>query len=99
MIKSIRKTFAIDLDGTLCEMGVADYQHRIPIKNRIENVNKLYDAGHTIIIHTARHWKRLRETKKWLDDNGVKYHTIAMSKPLADLYVDDKSALDTYFDQ
>ena len=71
-----------------------DYSNNIPNKNIIEICNKLYDAGHTIIIQTAIgsgtriDWsqKTEKQLKKW----GVKYHKLYFGKPAADYYIDDK---------
>ena len=53
--------YVIDIDGTICKEviipnsgGKKDYANHIPIPERIEKVNKLYDAGHTIKYMTAR---------------------------------------------
>lgn len=98
------KIHCVDLDGTLCEAPIqADYNTCKPIQHRIDFFNSLYDAGHTIIIHTARgqlsmggniglierHARPVIES--WLQSHGVKYHQLVMGKPYADLYYDDKA--------
>ena len=50
--------YVIDIDGTICNEvlkpnGKKDYELHEPMMNRIEKVNKLYDAGHTIKYMTA----------------------------------------------
>lgn len=93
------KTFCFDIDGVIGEKSdikdmEGDYSNNIPNKNIIEICNKLYDAGHTIIIQTARgsgtgiDWsqKTEKQLKKW----GVKYHKLYFGKPAADYYIDDK---------
>ena len=46
--------YCFDLDLTLCFTKGTDYENAIPIVNRIEKVNRLYEAGHIIKIYTAR---------------------------------------------
>ena len=57
----------------------------------IEKVNVLYDAGHTIILHTSRLWSDFTPTTQWLEKHGIRYHTLVMAKPLAHYYIDDKN--------
>lgn len=96
--------YAIDLDGTLADTGPgkfsadmlsADiqqvYREATPIQKNIDRVNKLYDEGSIIIIHTARFSEDRDLTEKWLADHNVKYHRLALNKIRADFYVDDKN--------
>ena len=49
--------YVIDIDGTICTSGTAEdtrYTEALPIRDRIDKINKLYDDGHTIIYLTAR---------------------------------------------
>ena len=94
--------YCFDLDGTLCTtVSSGDYEKAQPLYDRIEEVNKLYDAGHDIIIDTARNivlillLKRLigmnKLTKYQLDVWGVKHHKLRVgTKIAADHYIDDK---------
>lgn len=82
---------AVDLDNTLCEgefWGVGD---PTPKKEMIDKIEKLYKAGHHIIIYTARNRSFFQETEAWLIKNKVWYHALSMNKMGADLYIDDKS--------
>ena len=89
------KTYCFDIDGTICSNTNGDYASAKPFKSRILHVNALYDAAHTISFFTARgsttgiDWRALTEDQlaKW----GVKYHTLIMGKPHADLFIDDKA--------
>ena len=91
----LAKRYVFDLDGTLCETDGTDYMLSEPLMDRINKVNKLYEAGNYIIIDTARgsgtgincqELTRL-QLKKW----GLKYHElITGKKPYADYYIDDK---------
>lgn len=93
--------YCFDLDGTLCSQE-NDYNECIPFLDRIQEVNRLYDEGHTIIIDTARgsktgiNWNKL--TKKQLDEWQIPYHKLRIGKKFfADIYVDDKALSDKEF--
>jgi mannose-6-phosphate isomerase-like protein (cupin superfamily) len=93
--------YHIDIDGTICvtdsscEDTLKKYASAEPILQRIAEVNKLYDAGHTVTYWTARGGNSgldLRDlTLKQLTDWGCKYHFLEMGKPSYDIYIDDKS--------
>ena len=96
------KAFIFDLDKTICKWkgkeNHLDYfiNNLIPNEEMVERINKLYDAGHPIIIMTGRggitgiDWRD--ETEMQLRTWGVKYHELKfIKKPLDYLYVDDKA--------
>ena len=95
------RTYCFDLDGTLCTNTDGDYERALPIKERISFVNSLFDKKNKIIIFTARgyttgiNWQKTTETqlKEW----GVKYHSLILGKPFADIYIDDKAIKDKDF--
>jgi len=74
-----------------------------PVKgNSVDVINELYDAGHTIIISTARatdwHVEPNKKTLEWLNKVGLKYHKIYIGRQDkekicdqegADVFVDD----------
>jgi len=81
---------AIDLDGILAKPISPDrYEFAQPITENIDKINKLFDQGHRIIIHTARGWFLYDMTEKWLKKNNVKYSQLVMGKVYAHYYVDD----------
>ena len=82
----------IDLDGTLCE-ELRQFSRCLakPKDGAIETVNKLYDAGHIIIIYSSRTWVEYEMTVDWLQKNGVKYHQLFMGKPIGDVWIDDRA--------
>jgi len=86
--------YAVDLDGVLCEI-TADtaIKDHIPIPGNIDQINKYYDQGHTIIIHTSRRENLRTETEQWLNTYGVKYQALVMNKLKADYYIDDRNLL------
>ncbi len=82
----------IDLDGTICrEMRQFSRCLAEPWPNAVETVNKLYDAGNTIIIYSARTWVEYEMTVDWLKRHGVKYHQLFMGKPIGDVWIDDRA--------
>jgi hypothetical protein len=102
-------TYVFDIDGTICSLTNGEYEKAVPIKERIEKVNSLYEEGNQIIFYTARGMGRfknnrsLAETKFWtftnrqLNDWGVKFHALWLGKPAGDIYVDDKGSKDEEF--
>ena len=94
--------YCFDIDGTLCHTPSDPDGHNVrywdaePYPFMVEQVNRLYDEGHKIILMTARgrgsrkDWTEL--TRKQMDWWGIKYHEIEpmFHKPTADLFVDDK---------
>ena len=88
--------YVIDIDGTICkEKG--EVISREPYIKRIEQINKLYDEGHTIVYMTARglasgrgetYYRPITEEqlKLW----GCKYHELSFKSHDADIFIDDK---------
>lgn len=93
--------YCFDIDGTICFTTGSDYPNSQPMRERIELVNKLFEEGHEIKFFTARgsvsgiDWRELTETQ--LSDWGVRYHTLILGKPHADIYIDDKGRHDRDF--
>lgn len=87
--------YAFDIDNTLVHTVEGKYEQSIPIAPRIDSVNRLYDAGHTIYLFTARGSSSGKDWKQFTDDQmqrfGVKYHRLIMGKPDVDVFVDDKA--------
>ena len=87
--------YIIDIDNTICKTSNSDYQNSIPIHDRIEKVNSLYDQGHTVIYWTARGMNSgtdhteltTNQLKLW----KCKYTELRMFKPRYDVWVDDKA--------
>jgi hypothetical protein len=89
------KVICFDLDGTICTNTGGAYETAEPFPWAIERVNRLYDAGHEIIVFTARgtatgiDWDEL--TRGQLDRWGVRYHDLRFGKPSGDVFVDDRA--------
>ena len=86
----------VDIDDTICTYdGERNYPDAIPIQDRIQKINDLYDAGHHIVYWTARggttglDWTEVtnRQIKEW----GAKCHEVRMHKPPYDLFICDKA--------
>tara|TARA_R100001594_G_scaffold37501_1_gene67860 strand:- start:2000 stop:2728 length:729 start_codon:yes stop_codon:yes gene_type:complete len=94
--------YCFDLDGTICNTPLRPddkkpgYLESTPFPFMVEQVNKLFDQGHYIIIMTARgrgsgiDWTDL--TKEQLERWGIKYNELEpmFHKPHADIFIDDK---------
>ena len=97
--------YMVDIDQTICMTPYTDGQHRYglatPLKHRIEEINKLYDQGHTIKYWTARgsgsgiDWTEL--TTQQLNDWDCKFHEVRVGKPSYDIWIDDKAISDKDF--
>ena len=85
-------TAAVDIDGVLAEEGdPANYGRARPLARGIELVRRLTEAGHRVVLHTAR-WEEDRAvTMVWLAMHDVPYDKLVLGKPKADLYVDDRA--------
>lgn len=100
--------YYIDIDDTICRpnmdafSAVGKYQGAVPIQERIDKVNALYDAGHMVYYWTARGGASGLDletlTRKQLVDWGCKFNELVMGKPSYDVYIDDKSFnVDTFW--
>lgn len=95
----------LDVDGTLCELKSRgeDYATVRPLPHAAESIRQLREAGHYVILATARHMKTcggnvgLVVAKQggtlieWLHRHGIEYDELWFGKPYADLYVDDRA--------
>ena len=96
------RKIVFDLDGCLCSQTDGDYGKATPIREAIDLVNRLYECGHEIVIHTSRFMGRSHGevarayndgftfTQQQLSAWGVRYHLLVMGKPAADIVVDDR---------
>lgn len=95
----------IDLDGTICPIKENDgkYEDLIPLSGAVERINELKQAGHYIIILTARNMatqgsnvgKVMKNIGKitldWLEKYQISYDEIYFGKPNAHVYIDDRA--------
>lgn len=88
--------YCFDLDGTICtSVEKSQYEKALPDYAVVNEINRLYDEGHTIKIMTARGCvsgiDHTLITKRQLNMWGVKYHELIMNtKPHAHWFIDDK---------
>ena len=83
-------TFCFDIDNTLCKTNGNKYNRSKPDKKAINLVNMLFDKGH-YVNSTLAFKKGYKKTYNQLSKWGLKFHKLHISKPSADIYVDDKS--------
>lgn len=103
------KRYCFDVDGTICNNTWGKYGEAVPIEERIEVVNRLYDEGNYIIYFTARgmgtcNGDLSKVNKMWynftlsqLKNWNCKFHELQLGKPNADFFVDDKGISDKNF--
>lgn len=86
--------YIVDIDNTICITKNSDYINSVPLFDRIQKINKLYNK-HTIIYWTARGSKsgqNLKDlTEKQLDSWGCLRHKTIFEKPNYDMWIDDKA--------
>lgn len=95
----------IDLDGTICPIrqDPQQYSELLPLDGAVERIQALKDAGHYIIISTARNMATCNSntgrvlknvgkvTLDWLEKFNIQYDEIFFGKPNADIYIDDRA--------
>jgi mannose-6-phosphate isomerase-like protein (cupin superfamily) len=89
----------VDIDNTICitddALKANKYKMSVPIRDKIDYMNSLYEQGNTITYWTARGNNtgidQTELTKQQLESWGCKYHTLIMGKPSYDLLIDDKT--------
>lgn len=96
----------IDFDGVICQLKESDsdsYDILRPMPGAVEKLTQLKNAGHYLIIYTARRMKTHqgnlgavmadigRLTIEWLDRYHIPYDEIYFGKPWADIYIDDNA--------
>lgn len=82
----------IDLDGTLCEERQTFERTFATAKpGAAEFTRNMRNAGHTIIIYTARSWAESAITEQWLANHGIVYDFLILGKPIYDVWIDDRA--------
>jgi hypothetical protein len=96
-------TVCFDIDGVLCDQVEGDYAGAKPHQDMIDMLNRLYDRGYRIILHTSRFMGRAKSdpaeaerigrdfTVNQLAGWGVRYHELWMGKPRYTYVIDDRS--------
>ena len=94
--------YVVDIDGTISNCPIGQYEKSEPMMDRIEKLNKLYDEGNSIVFYTARGMGRFdgdgqkaheafydltyNQLKSW----GGKFDELLMGKLHAHYFIDDK---------
>jgi len=86
----LKLPYAIDFDNTLAEEIWPEPGIGQPIHENIDKLEEVHEAGHDIIIHSARGWSDFKQLERWLQEHGIPYNGIILGKYLAIKYVDDK---------
>lgn len=84
----------VDIDGTICQTPGIGYADAVPIPERIDKINAMYEDGHNITYWTARGTVSgidhsaltCRQLREW----GCKYHDLRFGKPAFELYICDR---------
>jgi capsule biosynthesis phosphatase len=93
----------IDVDGVICELRRPEqnYSEVAPLPGAVEKTNALKQAGHYLILCTARHMatcnsnigmvvaRQGKTLLDWLAFHKIPYDEIWFGKPHADVYLDD----------
>jgi hypothetical protein len=75
------KTIFSDIDGTLIEqVRFEDLDPNIVtvLPGVSQKMNEWYDAGHHIVLTTARPWDLELVTKQQMETAGIRYHQLLM---------------------
>jgi len=75
------KTIFSDIDGTLIEqVRFEDLDPNVVnvLPGVKEKMNEWYEAGHHIVLTTARPWHLELITKQQMENAGIRYHQIVM---------------------
>lgn len=92
-----------DIDNTICITKRSSYSNSVPKTKIIKVINELFKKNYYIKIFTSRYMgrnndniskankmgyqKTFNQLKRW----KIKFNKLIMSKPSADIYIDDKS--------
>jgi hypothetical protein len=75
------KTIFSDIDGTLIEqVRFEDLDPNVVnvLPGVVEKMNEWYEAGHHIVLTTARPWNLELITKQQMENAGIRYHQLLM---------------------
>jgi 5'(3')-deoxyribonucleotidase len=87
-------TICLDFDNVIMDCprdpGFTAQGNEVP--GAIAGINALRDAGHVVIICTARRsTASLHQVTLWLEWRGITDIRVTNIKPKADIYIDDKA--------
>lgn len=87
----MRKTVAIDLDGTMLQYDghYEQYKYGEPIPGVLEFVNKLIERGHTVVVFTVR--QSHQKISDYLVSKGFPRLKVTSTKFGFDMLLDDRA--------
>lgn len=100
-----RKTYVIDIDGTICETVTnGEYKNAKPKKEFVNALQKAHELGAYIILYTSRNMRTFNGNiglinkytspilQEWLQKNKIPYDELYFGKPWGNSvnYIDDK---------
>lgn len=90
-----KRIICFDFDGTCTKIDTYPTVDNDNINVDVKNcINYFFDLGFEIVINSSRQSIFYDSIKNFLDASGIKYSHIQLgSKPVADLYIDDKGLL------
>lgn len=85
--------FGFEIDGIISspvrnKMAMTDVEKCQVLPEAKENLIKLKELGHQIVIYTQRDVSLGQVTETWLQRNKIPYDYIILSKPEVDIMVD-----------
>lgn len=82
----------IDFDGVIHQRVPQGRTMGPPIEGAKEKINLLKEQGNTIVIYSNRvkDYKDTEHIMQWLDYYEIGFDFISVTKPNADIYIDDK---------
>lgn len=87
-----RDIVCVDFDGTLCRDAYPEIG--LPRAETLDLVRRLHLVGYEVIVASSRRSLDYRRLADWLAAHEVPYDQLCLgTKPVADLYLDDKGLL------
>lgn len=83
--------YSVDFDGVLAESIWPDRGIGPAIPENIDKLMEVVEAGHDIVIHTARPWSDQKRLEAWCELHEIPYKAVICGKFLAERYIDDKA--------
>lgn len=92
-----RRCFCLDMDTVLSQPDASG--HAIPREDVVATVNRLFDAGHRIVVQVRAGGSIAggetggaeRRARTWLEQAGVKHHAVTVADDIADYRVDGRA--------
>jgi hypothetical protein len=102
---SVPLRICFDVDGVLCKDDNRElpYGERAPYEWVASTLLLLKEAGHTLVLNTARYMAKCHgdaekasrggwyEAMTWLKFHGIPFDELYLGKPSAHIYVDDRA--------